>query len=258
MPGYQTAQPPLAQPVQAAAASTPTTLPAPAPGTIPSVGVLDANSEMIGKGMQSPKVCRINYKTVQLAYEITDAGPSGTAGVEVWYTRDGHTWQKFDGIQKENPCWVELQEGIYGITLLAKTGLGGGKEPPQPGDQPQMWIEVDLTKPVVFVNGVTVGDGSRTLNLTWSARDENFGRKPINLLYAERSTGPWMPLAMGVENTGAYTWQIPPSTPNSFLVRVEATDLAGNVGTSETPTPIQIDLSQPQTTNLRLGAPGNK
>jgi hypothetical protein len=109
-----------------------------------------------------------------------------------------------------------------------------------------------LTKPVVFLSAIHQSNGSHTLDITWTARDDNFGRKPITLSYAEDTRGPWMPIAANIENMGAYTWQIPPSTPSSFYVRVEAVDRAGNVDSSTTPTPVQIDLSQPGVANIQL------
>src|SRR5207245_5759968 len=71
-------------------------------------------------------------------------------------------------------------------------------------DLPHVWVQVDLTKPVVFLSGVRQSNGTRTLDLTWTARDDNFGRKPINLSYSENSNGPWSPIAPPMEKTGAY------------------------------------------------------
>jgi hypothetical protein len=272
-PIYQTAPPPLATPVSMTApapapapasttvparASAPTPAPAgasqPAPlknlpsDVSPSVDIAAGAAP----GAEQPRFCMVNHKHVLLSYEFKDIGPSGVAGVEVWYTRDGRAWQKFDGIQNENPVWVDLEEGTYGIFLLARTGFGGGRQAPSEGDQPHMWIQVDLTKPVVFLSSVHQSNGSHTLDLTWTARDDNFGRQPISLYYAEQSSGPWMPIATGIENVGTYTWQVPPSTPSSFFVRVEAVDRAGNVDSSTTPAPVKIDLAQPNVTNVQL------
>ena len=255
----QTAPPPLAMPatVQASAASLSSST-APAPAELPWNVATDPNSDIAGKGSQSPRVYRINYKTFILDYDIKEYGPSGTAGVEIWYTRDGRSWQQYDGVQRENPCWISLEEGVYGITLVAKTGFGGGQKPPVPGDQPQLWVQVDLTKPVVSFTDIQQTEGSRILSLNWTAKDNDFGRKPINLYFAERSEGPWVPIAEDLENTGSYTWQIPPGTPSIFLVRVEATDLAGNVGSFDSPKPVKVDLAKPRVTNIRLGPPQGK
>src|SRR5207248_5983412 len=139
------------------------------------------------------------------------------------------------------------EEGMYGFTLLAKSGLGLGKKPPQRGDSPQVWVEVDLTKPAVSLTDVRHGLGAkaREVTITWSATDRNLARRPITLAYAEKAGGPWVPFAANIENTGKYVWAMPAGAPNSFLVRVEAVDLVGNVGSAQSAKPLVIDMSQP-------------
>ena len=245
VPQAQTVPPPLAVPV-----STP--LPPTASKNLP--GNMEANIELASgtDASAQPRFCVVNHKLVLLSYDFKNVGPSGVSGVEVYFTRDGKGWHKMDGVQNENPAWVELEEGTFGLYLVARTGLGGGREAPTEADQPQMWVKVDLTKPVVFLNSVQQSNGTRTLTANWTARDDNFGRQPINLTYAEDTRGPWMPIATNIENSGTYTWQIPPSTPSSFYVRVEAVDLAGNVDNSTSQSPVKIDLSQPSVTNIQL------
>src|SRR5262249_59995288 len=95
----------------------------------------------------------------------------GVAVVELWYTRsDGRNWQKYD--ERVNPqspyvYVVEVNdEGLYGFTLVARNRAGFGEQPPKVGDSPQVWVEVDLTKPVVRLQGVDVGRGQDAGNLT--------------------------------------------------------------------------------------------
>jgi hypothetical protein len=111
-----------------------------------------------------------------------------------------------------------------------------------------MWVEVDLTKPVVHWVNVDVGRGSDSgwLTITWKATDKNLGREPITLSYAENPKGTWTQIAANLDNGGRYRWQMPPGVPYRFVVRVEATDLAGNVGTLDTSTPVIVDLAQPK------------
>jgi hypothetical protein len=106
--------------------------------------------------------------------------------------------------------------------------------------------------------GVDAGRGSagRSLTISWKATDKNLGPQPITLLYASRPEGPWLPIASQLENTGCYAWQIPPEVPHNLLVRVEATDLVGNVGQAQTPHPLLDDLSQPTATILTVEGKG--
>jgi hypothetical protein len=67
----------------------------------------------------------------------------------------------------------------------------------------------------------------------------------VGLYYAEKESGPWLPIATSQENSGRYVWQVPASAPPSFFVRVEATDLAGNMGRAQTAKPVLLDTSRP-------------
>src|SRR5262249_57156757 len=76
-------------------------------------------------------------------------------------------------------------EGLYGLTLVAKSGVGLSVRPPQLGDRPQIWIEVDLTKPGVQLQDVIVGEGpdKGKLIITSTALDKNFSQQPLTLFY---------------------------------------------------------------------------
>src|SRR5205823_3171757 len=140
-------------------------------------------------------------------------------------------------------------EGVYGFTVLARSGVGLGERPPQAGDRPQVWVEVDLTKPVVQLQQVIVGQGAEKGKLTvlWTATDKNLDRTPITISYAEQAAGPWAPMTAGkVANNGRFVWEMPPAVPYQFYVKVEATDAAGNVGEAVTTEMVKVDLSQPK------------
>src|SRR5205085_10629766 len=146
-------------------------------------------------------------------------------------------------------------EGLCGFTLVVRSGVGLGERPPQVGDPPQAWVEVDLTKPIVRLQGVEVGRGadSGKLTILYQANDKNLARQPITLSYAETVGGSWKPIAAGVENNGRYVWQMPQDVPYQFLVRVEAVDGAGNAGSDETPKPVAVDLTLPKGVILDVG-----
>jgi hypothetical protein len=200
----------------------------------------------------------VNSKRVSINFEVKDVGKSGIASIELWYTRnEGRSWQKYDErTSPQSPYVVEVsEEGLYGFTLVARNRAGGGEPPPKVGDPPQIWVEVDLTKPVVRLQDVIVGRGADlgTVAITYSASDKNLARRPIALSYAEKAEGPWLPIVSGEENTGRYLWRIPESVPYQFYVRVEATDKAGNVGGADTTRPVIVDLSQPKVQVIGVG-----
>ena len=74
--------------------------------------------------------------------------------------------------------------------------------------------------------------GTPSLVLRWKAHDKNLGPRPVTLSYAEKPTGPWLPIAANVENCGHYDWELPAALPPSLFVKVQAADPSGpnNVG----------------------------
>jgi hypothetical protein len=202
-----------------------------------------------------PLVRMVNTKRITLNFEVKDVGPSGVSGVELWYTQDCKEWRKYDAPAQAHSYVVEVdEEGMYGFTLLAKSGIGLSHQPPTSGDLPQVWVIVDLTRPRVQLSEVTptIRGKIQTVAINWKASDKNLGRHPITLSCAERSTGPWNTIATNLENSGHYHWQVPPGSPARLLMRVEATDLAGNVGMAESRQPVLLDASRPSISILNV------
>jgi hypothetical protein len=198
----------------------------------------------------------VNSRRIVLEYEIKDIGPSGVSTVDLWYTRDGRRWEKCPtGAQRTSPYVLEVkEEGLYGITLVASSGIGLKKRPPRPGDNAQVWIDVDVTKPMVRLTGCTVGTGADadSLTITWRAADKHLGERPITLSYAEQADGPWSTIVANVENTGSYVWKMPSNVPQRLMIRLEATDSAGNVGLTQTHEPVLVDLAKPNVSILSV------
>ena len=84
------------------------------------------------------------------------------------------------------------------------------------------------------------------------ARDKNLRRHPITLLYAEKEEGPWQPIATNLENTGKFVWKVPANALPRILVRVEAVDLAGNVGSAQTKDTVKVDLKRPKVGTVNI------
>jgi hypothetical protein len=235
--------------------TTPTTAVRPKSDMLVSASYIPSKTETLELRPSAPPMRIINNKRVTLNYRINDIGPSGVSGIDVWVTRDSRVWKKLDvGTQTHPPCVVEVSdEGLYGFTLLARNGLGLGKSPPQPGEPPQVWVDVDLTKPVVRLVGAEPNNnGKPEIVIRWNASDKNLGPKPITLSYSDKNKGPWTPLAVNLENTGRYVWQVPAGATGRFHVRVEATDLAGNLGFAQALEPVLIDMSQPTISILNV------
>ena len=140
------------------------------------------------------------------------------------------------------------EEGTYGFSAVVQNGAGVSGPPPRSGQQPEIWIVVDLTKPVARITSAMQGSGAEanSLIISWEASDQRLAAAPISLSYSLSSDGPWNPIATGLENTGHYAWAIDGRTPPRIYLRLEARDEAGNVGTYVTPQPVLLDISAPK------------
>jgi hypothetical protein len=178
----------------------------------------------------------VNTRKIKLNYKRKDGGTANLSNVELWCTRDSRTWKRYAAAVQEQPPYVidVNEEGLYGFSLISAVGQETIRIP-QPGDQPQIWVEVDLTKPVARLVNVEAGfdNAGRTTKIAWTASDKNLQSRPAKLSYAEHADGPWLPIAADLENTGTYTWRMPENLMGTYFVRIEAIDLAGNVGADQ-------------------------
>ena len=197
-------------------------------------------------------IIMVRSKRFALNYRLEDVGPSDVTRVEVHYTRDGgRTWGKYpQDAPKDPPCILEVpDEGRYGFTLIARSGVDLSEEAPKPGDPPHVWVEVDETKPLVRILSVEVGRGPEQGNMTisWTASDKFLGSTPISISYAQTPDGPWSDSVKDIPNNGKFVWKMPQQgLPFQFSMRVTCTDLAGNQGLAQTTGPVKVDLNTPK------------
>jgi len=205
-----------------------------------------------GPAAAGPPVQMVNSRNLVIDFELKNLGPSGVGAVELWYTRNGQVWFKSPGApQTQSPFVLDVSEdGLYGFAVVASNGMGIGKSAPQTGDPPQVWVDVDTTRPEVRLLSTRAGadEIGRTLILKWSASDRNLVPRPITLSYAENPDGPWIPFATNVENSGSYVWHMSPGLPQHVLVRAEATDRVGNSAGDQSNLPAPVDLNRPTAT----------
>ena len=188
-----------------------------------------------------------------LQYEVADAGPAGPATVELWVTQNaGRTWSPLaQDPDRRPPFPVALGgEGVFGLKLVARSASKLGDSPPEPGESPDYLVEVDSTPPVVKLDPVHAGVGGDTgkIAVAWHASDLHLGSRPVTISVRPEGGGEWRPIGPPVENTGRFSWVVPPSAPPRFYVRVQVADAVGNVGTDETPegSPVMVDRTRPK------------
>ncbi len=211
----------------------------------------------------------VNHTSVVLDFTLEDVGRSGVKKLQLWYTTDlGRTWETMpeapyepgDG-GRNRLAFNVPKEGLYGVTIIAKSGADLGDSPPQPGEKPQKWIDVDLTPPTVKLDRVKVGVGpdKGKVTIEWTARDnKQLHAAPIQIYFSPKLSDPgardWRPITPArIANLGSYTWVMPTgdAVPYEFYVKVEAVDLAENKGSDDRRDIVNVDLSRPRT---RIGA----
>jgi hypothetical protein len=227
-----------------------TRLPAPAPETVPSaVASQPQPSPPVGPVGENPappaQIKRVGSRTFALEYDLDDAGRWGVSKVELWGTRDGgRTWHSFArDDDNRSPLVVTVdEEGVYGFRIAVDIAGSAAASPPSAGDQPELWVAVDLHRPVVELTAIERGDGNLADHLIfrWKVVDDNLEPRPISLFYSSRPTGPWSAIATSLEDTGEYAWRVDRYVPARFFVRVEARDTAGNLAAFQTREPIDF------------------
>jgi hypothetical protein len=193
----------------------------------------------------------VNSKSFEMDYEIQSVGPSGISKVELWGTRDaGRTWTSY-GTDNDNrsPMRVKVEgEGLYGFRISVQSGSGLASALPRSGDQPEVLIAVDLTKPNVRLTDVQNGKGEHVgeVLIRWEASDAGLTHHPVTLQYADNSAGPWSVIAANLESSGDYIWQPSEDAPDRVYLRLEARDEAGNIGVYESAQPVPLDRIRPE------------
>jgi hypothetical protein len=193
------------------------------------------------------QVKRVGSRTFALEYDLDDAGRWGVSTVELWGTRDGgQTWRVYTRDDDNHSPLVATvdEEGIYGFRIVAAS-VGATPDVPSAGDAPELWVSVDLQRPMIELVAVESGIGNLSdhLILRWQVADDNLEARPISLYYSSRPAGPWSAVATNLEDTGEYAWRVERHVPARFYLRAEARDTAGNLSAFQTREPIEFSPS---------------
>jgi hypothetical protein len=192
----------------------------------------------------------VGSRSFALEYELEHLGPSGVSAVVLWGTRDGgQTWRNYTrDDDNRSPLVVTVDdEGLYGFRIVVESGGDSTAAPPAPGDQPELWVDVDLRRPIAELTAIELGNGDTAdqLILRWRATDDNFEARPISLFYNSRPVGPWSAIATNLENSGEYRWRVERHVPAQFYLRLEARDAAGNLAAFQTRDPVEFSAPVP-------------
>lgn len=209
----------------------------------------------------------VNAKELNFDFNVT-VGSSGLKQVRIFRSENQQRWEeerlpwipgpdhpasKPDDKARTERISINLsveKEGEYGFILIPESKAGKAMPIPKSKDPPQIRVIVDLTPPKVTLKEAKVrkvGDEGVAVDISWLAEDANMAASPITIKYALKPIGPWITVTSNLDNSGHYTWNVAtPEQPNSFYLKVEATDRAGNVGEDSSKETVELDLLVPQ------------
>ncbi|MCE9629143.1 MAG: hypothetical protein K8S94_00280 [Planctomycetia bacterium] len=171
---------------------------------------------------------------------------AGPLRAELWTTKDGGvTWQR-TAVDKDGQSPIEVTltaTGLYGVRLELVADSSGDASGPRSGTAPDAWVGVDEEPPQVELVEIGRDESSplATLVIRYVVREPLIAPGAVRLLYSPNADGPWATIANGVENQGVYRWTPDRNVPAKVHVRVEAVDVAGNMGSAKSPEAISIE-----------------
>lgn len=193
----------------------------------------------------------VNKPRFELLYDVEATGSAGVDQVELWMTKNGGgVWTRY-GLDEDcrSPVSVSVPgEGLYGFRVVVETTVGLRSPAPAAGDLPDIWVEVDLTRPELRLVSADQGNGDEAdrLVVCWEASDRHLAGRGISLRWSPSPQGPWNTIASGLENSGRYAWRLDQRLPRQIFLLVEARDDAGNVSSNQLTQPVSLDLIRPQ------------
>jgi hypothetical protein len=179
-------------------------------------------------------------------YEIPAVrSASGRLQAELWTTQDGGvTWQR-SAVDNDarSPIDVTLPAaGLYGVRLELVADATAESGGPRSGSAPDAWLGIDEEPPQVELVAIdrdeSTPDGA--LVIRYAVRDPLIAPRSTRLLYSPNADGPWATIADSLENQGEHRWGPDKTVPAKVFLRIEATDLAGNVGAAASPDEVSI------------------
>ncbi len=193
----------------------------------------------------------VGSQRFRLNYENTYLDPSVIKTVVLWMTTDGgQTWTSYgEDPDCVSPFPVQVErEGTYGFRIVYETNDGVMGRAPARGDQPDMWVRVDITPPTAQLISAPFGRGTEAgaLVINWKAEDVDLGERPIALAWSPTAEGPWTNIVTGHPNTGSYAWRLGNQAPDRVFLQLEVTDAAGNRTISQTTRPIELNGLAPR------------
>ena len=156
-------------------------------------------------------------------------------------------WTELGAGVAPDPAWDKVSNGQV---IISATWEPAGVDTIRGNGFAETFINsgtpADVTAPLVALTSPTGGEAwevSTTHAVTWTATDA-VGVTSVDVEYSVSSAdGPWLAIALGLENTGTVDWILPSTPAADAWVRVTARDAAGNSGSDVCADPLSIVAS---------------
>ena len=208
-----------------------------------------------------PRITSVNYSpqypspsdTIHVSARVTDE--SGVAWVKLtWCVGESCYSNDMSGssglyIGSMGP----FSEGHIKFQILARDTVGNM------GQSPEYTINIDGTEPVVRVISPNGGETlSGTITIVWNAYDNLDGSLSTILSYSQDTGATWHQIQQVSGSKEEYLWNATLLSEGiNYLIRVEATDNAGNRGSDRSDSSFTIDNTPPHTSHYLEGEIGN-
>lgn len=186
---------------------------------------------------------------VDLAVRAQDAGPSGLARVQLYYSADGGASWHSGPVATDEPftsvAWTAPGDGSYRLALVAHDRAGNGNPLPKGPDDGQFTTLVDTEAPsVVLSSPIGVVDpqlpadalprrvfkpGDR-VEVRFTINDANVRDDGVNVLLQPQEGGRWEVIGRSHSPAEPFAFTIPDLATGSARIKVQAVDVAGNQG----------------------------
>jgi hypothetical protein len=182
--------------------------------------------------------------------------PEGLASTELWF--QGHdgakwgAWQKHaQAFAKDTPVVWAPPEGRWQIYLrpIKTSGIAGADPSKEPEKvKAQREFIIDRSAPqvaVTYPGSKTKLRGGDKYTVTWTAADPYLRNTPISIKWSRDGSGTFETVASDLPNSGTFEWTVPRDMTQTGVLRIEAGDKAGNLGSAES-TGILVDSIKPK------------
>lgn len=160
-----------------------------------------------------------------------------------------------------DPAWIDCSlnqsymvagEGLHSLHVWAKNLAGTVSS-----TYGTVQMSLDTQPPSLVLSSFHGGlyRGGVSEDVVWTASDVNFGPNPIKLEYSADNGSTWSVMAGATPNASPFGWTLPLLNSAEMILRLTASDLAGNSTSVSSTTAFTLDSTSPTAPGLSLASP---